>query len=329
MRRLLVVVIAWFTAGLSAQAAPLRVGLVFDAAGKEDQSFNTGAWLGADQARREFGIQLKDVEPGSVANIAPAVRAFAEAGFDLIIGVGFVCAPAIEEVARAYPETQFCIVDTVIDEPNVASLVFRNAEGAYLVGVIAAATSRTGTVGFVGGMDIPLIHGFEAGYRAGVRSVRPDVRVLRNYAGVTPAAWSDPATGKELALAQYAQGADVIFVAAGATNLGVFDAAVEVDRLAIGCDLNQNGIKPGHILTSMLKRVDVAVYRLIADLATGRPFRSGLHEFGVAEGGLDFAVDDHNRPLLSPEALAAAEQARAGITAGSTTVPTTLPDLGS
>ncbi len=306
----------------AAHAAPVRVGLVFDAGGKDDQSFNTGAWLGARRAVDEFGIALKDVEPGSIANIAPAVRAFAAAGFDLIIGVGFVCAPAIQEAARDYPDAHFGIVDTVVDAPNVASLVFRNAEGAYLVGVIAAAATTSGTVGFIGGMDIPLIHDFEIGFRAGVRSVRPDATVLRNYAGVTPAAWTDPATGKELAMAQYAQGADVIFVAAGATNLGVFDAAAEVDKLAIGCDLNQNGLKPGHILTSMLKRVDVAVYRLIADLAQGRPFRGGPREFGVAEGGLDFAVDEHNRALLSPDTLAAAARAREGIVSGAIRVPT-------
>lgn len=304
-----------------AGAAPLRVGLVFDAGGKEDLSFNTGAWEGARRARDEFGIALKDVEPGSVANIAPAVRAFAQTRFDLIIGVGFVCAPAIESVARDYPDTAFCIVDTVVDLPNVASLVFREEEGAYLVGIIAGSETKSGVVGFVGGMDIPLIHDFEAGYRAGVRSARPDATVLRNYAGVTPAAWSDPATGKELALAQYAQGADIIFVAAGATNLGVFDAAEEAGKFAIGCDLNQNGLKPGFILTSMLKKVDVAVYRIIADLAQGKPFQAGARDFGVAEGGLDFALDEHNRALLSPATLEAAEHARAAIGDGTLQVP--------
>lgn len=320
-RAALACVLACGAATPSAHAGTLRVGLVFDAGGKEDQSFNTGAWLGARRAVDEFDVVLKDVEPGSVANIPPAVRAFAEAGFDLVIGVGFVCAPAIEAAARDFPQVAFCIVDTVVDAPNVASLVFRNEEGAYLVGVIAGASTQTGTVGFVGGMDIPLIHDFEAGFRAGVRRARPGTTVLRNYAGITPAAWTDPATGKELAMAQYAQGADVIFVAAGATNLGVFDAAAETGNFAIGCDLNQNGLKPGVILTSMLKRVDVAVYSLIRDAAQGQPFRAGAQEFGVAEGGLDFALDEHNRPLLSPEVLAAAERARADIASGAVQVP--------
>jgi basic membrane protein A len=276
-----------------------------------------------------LGITLRDVEPGTPTNIEPAMRTFAERGYDLVIGVGFAQGPIMESVARDYPNVRFAIIDGVIldddgktPRKNVASLVFKEHEGSYLVGVLAALASRTGTVGFVGGMDIPLIRRFQKGYEEGARAARPDVRVVQNYVGVTDSAWNNPGKGKELAMAQIGKGADVIFAAAGNSGLGVFDAVEQAGtengrarRLVIGVDSNQDGVKPGFVLTSMVKRVDNAVYDIIKEVVSGR-FAGGFHVGGLESDAVGYTVDEFNRSLLSPEALAAAETARKKIIAG-------------
>src|ERR671914_160257 len=311
--------------GSSAAQDPskIRVGIVFDIGGKDDRSFNAAAWQGVQRAAKDLPIVLRDIEPGTPNAIEPAMRAFAERNFDLIIGVGFAQAPIMEAVAKDYPHIQFAIVDGVSELPNVASLVFKEHEGSYLVGILAAMTSKTGTLGFLGGMDIGLIHRFGKGYEQGARSVNPNIRVLENYVGVTDAAWNNPGRGKELALAQIAKGADVIFTAAGNSGLGAFDAVEERGRDAngrathfvIGVDSNQNMVKPGFVLTSMVKRVDNAVYDIVRDVVA-RKFKGGFHVFGLESDGVGYVVDQHNKDLVSPEAIREAEEAKKKIIAG-------------
>jgi len=293
----------------------LRVGIVFDIGGKDDKSFNAAAWEGVKRARDELGIFLRDVEPGDPTSIEPSMRAFAERGYDLIVGVGFAQAPIMADVASDYPNLKFAIIDGVIDLPNVADLIFKEHEGSFLVGMIAARTTKTGKIGFVGGMDIPLIHKFETGYAEGARYANPRVQVFDNYVGVTDAAWNNPGKGKELAKAQIERGADVVFQAAGNSGLGVFDAAEEMNKLAIGVDSNQNWVKPGFILTSMIKRVDVAVFNTVKDLIDGR-FKGGIHELGLENDGIGYALDDYNRNLIPQPVLDDVERAKKEIIAG-------------
>jgi len=307
-----------------------RVGIVFDIGGKNDRSFNAAAWEGVKRAENDLVICLYDVEPGNPTSIEPAMRAFAEKNFDLIIGVGFAQGPIMQRVATDYPNIKFAIVDGVIFEAdgktpksNVASLVFREHEGSYLVGMIAAAKSKSGILGFLGGMDIPLIHKFETGYEEGARSVNPDIRVIPNYVGVTDSAWNNPGRGKELALAQIEKGADVIFTAAGNSGLGAFDAVEqygknakgEANKFVIGVDSNQNAVKPGFVLTSMVKRVDNAVYDVIKEVI-GSNFQSGFHAFGLDKDGVAYSLDQHNQPLIPQEVLDRVETAKGRIVAG-------------
>ena len=301
----------------------VRVGIVFDIGGKDDRSFNAAAYEGVRRAERELGIVLRDVEPGNPTSIEPAIRAFAERGYDLVIGVGFAQAPIMEVVARDYPNINFAIVDGVSELPNVASLVFKEHQGSYLVGMIAARASKTGTLGFVGGMDIPLIHRFRVGYEEGARAVNPQVRVIPNFVGVTDSAWNNPGKGKELALAQIGKGADVIFTAAGNSGLGAFDAveqegkdaAGRANRFVIGVDSNQNGVKPGFVLTSMVKRVDNAVYQIVYDVVNKR-FKGGFHVYGLQENGVAYSLDDFNRALIPQEVIQEAEAAKQRIIKG-------------
>ena len=293
----------------------LRVGIVFDIGGKDDKSFNAAAWQGVKRAKEELGIFLRDVEPGDPTSIEPSMRAFAERGYDLIIGVGFAQAPIMNDVAHDYPGLKFAIIDGVIDAPNVASLIFKEHEGSFLVGMIAARESKTGKIGFVGGMDIPLIHKFHTGYEEGARYANPKIQVFENYVGVSDASWNNPGKGKELAKAQIERGADVIFQAAGNSGLGVFDAAEETKTLAIGVDSNQNWVKPGFILTSMIKRVDVSVFNVIKELSEGR-FAGGIHLFGLDNDGIGYALDDYNRSLIPQSVLDEVERAKQDIIAG-------------
>jgi basic membrane protein A len=301
----------------------IHVGIVFDIGGKDDRSFNAAAWQGVQRAEKDFPIVLRDVEPGNPTSIEPAMRAFAERGYNLVIGVGFAQSPIMERVAKDYPNVNFAIIDGVIDLPNVASLVFMEHQGSYLVGMIAAHTTKTGILGFVGGMDIPLIHRFEVGYEEGAHSVNPNIRVIQNYVGVTDGAWNNPGKGKELALAQIGKGADVIFTAAGNSGLGVFDAVEQYGkdengrarRFVIGVDSNQNGVKPGFVLTSMVKRVDNVVYQLIQELVAGQ-FKGGFHVYGLKEEGVGYAMDQFNQSLISPEVVKQTEEAKQKIING-------------
>jgi basic membrane protein A len=300
----------------------IHVGIVFDIGGKDDRSFNAAAWEGVQRAAKDFPIVLRDIEPGTPNAIEPAMRAFAERGFDLIIGVGFAQAPIMEQVAKDYPNIHFAIIDGVSELPNVASLVFKEQEGSYLVGMLAAKTSKTGTIGFLGGMDIGLIHRFEKGYEEGAKAVNPNIRVIENYVGVTDSAWNNPGKGKELSLAQISKGADVIFTAAGNSGLGAFDAVEQQGKqngrathFVIGVDSNQNMVKPGFVLTSMVKRVDNVVYNIVQDVVNQR-FSPGLHVFGLDKDGVGYALDNYNKDLISPEAIEEAEAAKKKIIAG-------------
>jgi basic membrane protein A len=293
----------------------VHVGIVFDAGGKDDRSFNAAAWKGVQRAKKELSVVVRDAEPGDPNSVEPALRAFAERGYDIIIGVGFSQTPIIEQVAKDYPKLDFAIVDGVSQLPNVASLIFKEHEGSYLVGMIAARTSKTGVLGFVGGMDIPLIHKFETGYEEGARAVNPNVRVIQNYVGVTDAAWNNPGKGKELSVAQIGKGADVIFAAAGNSGLGAFDAAEQYDKYVIGVDSNQNWVKPGHVLTSMVKRVDNAVFQIVRDRVNGQ-FKGGIHVYGLDNEGIGYAVDQYNEKLIPPQVIQEVEAAKQKIIRG-------------
>jgi len=306
----------------------VRVGMVFDAGGKDDKSFNTACWTGAVRARKEFDIELKDVEPGDPSAVEAAIQTLADAGFDLIIGVGGANAPHLEDAAKQHPDLKFAVVDDaggVLQQPNGASLVFEEHEGAFLVGMIAAAKSHTGVIGFVGGMDIPLIRRFELGYEAGAKHINPDVVVLQNYAGSTAGAWTNPNRGKELARSQYDRNADVIFAAAGTTGLGVFDAAEQENKYVIGVDANQNYLKPGHVLTSMLKRSDVAVYETIKSVVNDG-FAGGRKVYSLRNDGIGYAVDDYNRDILPSGIIEQVEEAKRRIVSGELVVPDYLKE---
>jgi basic membrane protein A len=293
----------------------LHVGIVFDSGGKDDRSFNAAAWKGVRRAAMDFPIVLRDAEPGDPTSLEPAMRAFAEVGYDLVIGIGFAQTPIVESVAKDYPKINFAIVDGVSDLPNVASLIFKEHEGSYLVGMIAAHKSKTGVLGFMGGMDIPLIHKFEVGYEEGARAVNPKIQVIQNYVGVTESAWNNPGKGKELSVAQIGKGADVIFAAAGNSGLGAFDAAEQYGKFVIGVDSNQNWVKPGFVLTSMVKRVDNAVYQIVGDMVNRR-FKGGIHVYGLENDGIGYAMDQYNQKLIPADVIRQVEAARARIIKG-------------
>lgn len=278
----------------------LKVGLVLDRGGKDDRSFNASAYAGARKAERELGIELKVVEATDNNALETLHRSFARRDTDLIIGVGFAQATTVSKVAKQFPKINFMIVDAIVDAPNVRSIQFAEHEGSFLMGWIAAKKSTTNRIGFLGGMDIPLIRRFDQGYRAGAKAANTKINVVTNFIGISGEAWNNPARAKQLALTMYRGGSDVIFVAAGASGTGAFDAAEETKKFAIGVDSNQNDIKPGFILTSMLKRVDVAVFGAIEDAKLGR-FTSGTKVFDLANGGIDVAFDQHNQKLFTSE----------------------------
>ncbi len=296
-------------------AADIKPGVLYDLGGKFDKSFNEGVWNGARQFTADTGIEFRDFEVKTDSQRAQALRTFARQGFDPVLAVGFQYAPAMEEVAPQFPETRFAIIDAVVDQPNVQSIVFREHEGAFVVGILAAMASQTGKVGFVGGMDVPLIRRFACGYVLGAQYARPGVQVFQNMTGTTAAAWNDPVKGAELARSQFDRGADVVFHAAGTTGLGVLQAAADAGRLGIGVDSNQNHLHPGHVLTSMLKRVDVAAYDVF-DAARQGVWRAGTRALGLDEGGIGWALDEFNRALISSAMQAAAERAVVAIRSG-------------
>lgn len=302
-----------------------KVGLVFDVGGKGDKSFNDAAYRGVSQAATEFPIEFVEFEPGEDADRESGLRKLARGGYDLVIGVGFLFTDAITKVANDFPDVHFACVDYDLKPgmeipANLVALKFREEEGSFLVGALAAMKSRTKTVGFIGGMDIPLIHKFEAGYRHGVQIEDPEVRVLVNYAGATGKAFDDPVKGKELALAQFNKGADVIFQAAGTTGLGVKEAALEKGGLVIWVDSNGNYLAPGTILTSMVKKVDVAVYETIASVVKGR-FQGGVREFGLREDGVGYTVDEYNEGLIEEAMIDRLEELKEKVIQGEIVVP--------
>jgi basic membrane protein A len=313
------VVLAFF-AGASSYGAELKVGLVLDKGGKDDKSFNSAAYQGAMKAKDDLKVFVKAVEATDDNSFEPMLRDFARRDFDLIIGIGFAQKEAMSKIAAQFPNKHFAIVDSEVPLANVRSLMFEEHEGSFLVGAIAAKTSKTGEVGFIGGMDIPMIRRFEMGFMAGAKRANPKVKIFSNYVGVTPDAWNNPAKAKELALSQYSQGADVIFAAAGASNGGLFDAAEEKKKFAIGVDSNQNWIKPGLVLTSMMKRVDVAVFETIQEAQKGT-FAGGTKRFGLANQGVDFAVDQYNEKLLTADVRKSVDELKKEIIAGKIKVP--------
>ncbi len=298
----------------------LRVALVLDRGGKNDNSFNSAAYAGAMRAKKELGITMKYVESPDILAFETLNRALAKRNYDLIIAIGFGQSDAQRRVAPQFPKIHFAIIDGRVDGPNVKSILFQEHEGSYLVGAIAAMKSKTHKIGFIGGMDIPLIRRFERGYIAGARSIDSKVQVVNQYIGMTAEAWNNPAKAKEMALSQYHQNADIVFVAAGASGTGVFDAADETHNFAIGVDSNQNWMKPGHILTSMVKKVDVAVYDVIRE-ELNHAFKPGLQIFGLNNNGIDYSVDQYNQNLLDKTDLEKIESIKNDIIAGRIEVP--------
>ena len=301
------------TAG-AALADDSKPAIVFDIGGKFDKSFNESMFNGAEKFKAETGTAYGEFEIAQEAQREQAIRNFADQGYSPIIAAGFAQAAAVEKVAKEYPDLKFAIVDMVVDLPNVQSIVFKENEGSYLAGLLAGMASKSGKVGFVGGMDIPLIRKFGCGYAQGVKAAKPDAVIFQNMTGDTGAAWNDPVKGGENTKGRMAQGADVIYAAAGATGLGVLQAAADGGALSIGVDANQNYLHPGKVLTSMMKRVDVAVYNVMK--AGNAGFKPGIQALGLAEDGVGVAMDDNNKPLITPEMLAAVEKAKADIIAG-------------
>ena len=298
------------------QAADIKPAVIYDMGGKFDKSFNEGVYNGVKKFTDETGIEVMEFEVTNETQREQAMRRMAERGATIILGVGFAQADAIAKVAAEYPDKQFSIIDVSwLDAPNLRQYSFKEHEGSYLVGVAAALASKTGKVGFVGGMDIPLIRKFACGYVGGVKAANGSADIYQNMTGTTPSAWNDPAKGAELAKSQIDRGADVVYHAAGGTGLGVIQAAADAGKLAIGVDSNQNGLAPGSVLTSMLKRVDVAAYETFKNAMDGK-FTSGVHTLGVAEGGVDWALDDNNASLVTADIKAAVEQARKDILSG-------------
>ena len=291
--------------------------IIFDLGGKFDRSFNEAAFTGAERWAEATGGTYREIELQSDAQREQAMRRLAEAGSNPIVMAGFSQASALSVVAPDYPDTTFVIIDGVVDERNVRSVVFSEHEGSYLVGMMAAMASETGTVGFVGGMDIPLISRFGCGYAQGVMAVNPDATVISNMTGTTPAAWNDPVRGGELTRGQIAQGADVVYAAAGGTGLGVLQVAADEGIFSIGVDSNQNYLHPGSVLTSMLKRVDVAVEDAFT---SGEDVETGIFVFGLAEEGVGYALDENNESLITAEMQAEVDAAREAIIAGDITV---------
>ena len=300
----------------AAVAQEIKPAVVFDMGGKFDKSFNEGIFTGVQRFSEETGIEFGEFEVTAEAQREQALRNFARRGFDPVIAVGFAQAPALETVAQEFPDTRFSIIDMVVDLPNVQSIVFKEHEGSFLVGVLAAHKSETGKVGFVGGMDIPLIRRFACGYVQGVKHVNADADVFQNMTGTTPAAWNDPVKGGELAKSQFDRGADIVYAAAGGTGLGVLQAAADSGNLSIGVDSNQNYLHPGSVLTSMLKRVDVAAYN-VYKTAQDDSWQPGIQVLGLAEDGVGWALDENNQDLITDDMKAAVEAAQAGIIDGS------------
>jgi basic membrane protein A and related proteins len=307
------VLVLSLAAGALAAGPALAQGqpaVIYDMGGKFDKSFNQAGFEGAERWKKETGKNYIEFEISNPAQREQAQRRMAQRGASPIVGIGFSQGSSMEKVAKDFPKLQFAVIDAVVRLPNVQSILFKEHEGSFLVGMMAAMASKTGKVGFVGGMDIPLIRRFQCGFEQGAKFANPKVETLANMTGTTPTAWNDPARGAELAKAQFAAGVDVVFAAAGGTGIGVYQAAKDNKKLAIGVDSNQNHVQPGTMLTSMVKRVDVAVYNAFKGVTPG------ITNLGLKEGGVDIALDEHNAKLVTPEMKRRVDAARADIISG-------------
>ncbi len=313
------------TLALATGMAAADPGLIIDLGGKFDKSFNESAFEGAQRWVEETGGSYSETELANEAQREQTMRRMAERGANPVVVLGFANASTLEVVAPDYPDTEFVIVDMVVDQPNVKSVVFSEHEGSYLVGMMAAMASKTGTVSFIGGMDVPLISKFACGYAQGAKAVNADMNVIVNMTGTTPTAWNDPVKGAELTRSQISQGSDVVFAAAGGTGIGVLQAAADADILSIGVDSNQNYLHPGEVLTSMVKRVDNAVYEAFKAGEEGN-LEMGISVMGLDNAGVGFAVDENNETLVTPEMIAAVEDAQAKIASGEIEVHDYLSD---
>ncbi len=308
---------------LPARAADITPVIVFDMGGKFDKSFNEAVHNGAEAFSKETGVVVREFEPQTDAQREQGLRNFARRGDDPIIAVGFGQASAVKAVSAEFPALHFVVFDTLVEAPNVQSILFREEQGSYLAGMMAAMKSTTGTIGFVGGMDVPLIRRFACGYVLGAKAVNPKIEVLQTMTGSTPSAWNDPVRGAELTRSQIARGADVVFHAAGGTGNGVLQAAADAGKLGIGVDSNQNMLHPGRVLTSMVKELDVATRKTLAAARDGT-WKAGTLTLGVAEDGVGLAFDANNASLVTPEMRARVDQARADIVAGKIVVHDTM-----
>lgn len=312
-------------AATSAHAADIKPAVVYDQAGKFDKSFNEGVYNGITKFTEDTGIEIRESEPKNEAQVEQNLRRLAKRGYSPIVAVGFTMMSAVTKVAKDFPEAQFTIIDAVIDLPNVQSIVFKEHEGSFLVGALAAMASKTDTVGFIGGMDIPLIRKFGCGYEQGVKFITPNATVIQNMTGSTGAAFNDPTKGSELAKSQFSKGADVVFAAAGGTGIGVYQSAKDDGKLAIGVDSNQNHIQPGTMLTSMVKRVDSAAYKVFEEANSGE-WQPGLEVLGLADGGVDWAQDEYNKDLVTAEMKAKMDDVKAKIISGEISVHDYMSD---
>ena len=314
MKRFVLGLLAAAAMTVPAFATDIKPAIIYDLGGKFDKSFNEAAFNGAEKFKTDNSIEYRDFEIQNDAQREQALRKFAEDGNNPIVMVGFSWAPTLEKVSADFPDLQFAIIDTVVDKPNVRSIVYKEHEGSYIVGLLAAMASKSKKVGFVGGMDIPLIRKFGCGYVGGAKAAGA-TDVIENMTGTTGAAWNDPVRGGELTKNQIDQGADVVYAAAGATGLGVLQTAADNKKLSIGVDSNQNYLHPGSVLTSMVKRVDLAVYNAYNDTKNDK-FTGGVQALGVKEDGVGAAIDEHNKSLITPEMQAAVDKAKADIIAG-------------
>ncbi len=302
-------------ASFAASAADIKPAVVFDMGGKFDKSFNQGVYDGVEKFKKDTGISYREFEVTNEAQREQAIRKMAQRGSDIVLGIGFAQSDAIKKVAAEFPDTKFAIIDGWVQAPNVQAILFKEHEGSFLVGMMAAMASKTGKVGFVGGMDIPLIRRFACGYVQGVKHANGSTKVIQNMTGTTPSAWNDPSRGAELTRGQFDQGVDVVYAAAGGTGVGVYQAAKDAGKLAIGVDSNQNYLHPGTMLTSMLKRVDVAAFDTFMTVKNGT-WKPGIKVMGLAENAIDWALDEHNMSLVSDGMKSKVNQAKADIISG-------------
>ena len=301
-------------------AALADPAIIYDLGGKFDKSFNEAAFNGAEAWKAETGGAYQELELQNDAQREQALRRFASQGANPIVMAGFSWGTALEAVSKEFPDVNFVVIDAVVDQPNVQSIIFDEHTGSFLVGALAALKSETGTVGFVGGMDVPIIHKFYCGYAQGAKAVNPDVKLIESYTGTTPAAWNDPVTAGELTKAAFDAGADVVFAAAGGSGLGVLQAAADAGKFSIGVDSNQNYLHPGSVLTSMLKRVDVAVTTAFKEAGDDATFKPGIGALGLAQQGVGYSLDDHNAALITDEMKAKVDDLSAQIQSGALAV---------